>query len=174
MEEKYTLTVYTENQLELINKIAIMFLRKKINLVNLNISECEIDKMHRFTIVIRTTSEIVQNLVHQIEKIIDVFRCYCNTDEEIFSAQTALYKLPTDMMINNESLELLFKKYNATFLSIEKKYTVFEVTAQENEIDNLTTILNQYELVEFVKSSKIALIKGSEGFAKELSEMENY
>ena len=174
MKEKYTLTVYTENQLELINKIAIMFLRKKINLVNLNISECEIDKMHRFTIVIRTTSEIVQNLVHQIEKIIDVFRCYCNTEEEIFSAQTALYKLPTDMMINNESLELLFKKYNAAFLSIEKKYTVFEVTAQENEIDNLTTILNQYKLVEFVKSSKIALIKGSEGFAKELSEMENY
>lgn len=174
MEEKYTLTVYTENQLELINKIAIMFLRKKINLVSLNISECEIDKMHRFTIVIRTTSEIVQNLVHQIEKIIDVFRCYCNTDEEILSAQTALYKLPTDMMINNESLDLLFKKYNAAFLSIEKKYTVFEVTAQENEIDNLTTILNQYELVEFVKSSKITLIKGSEGFAKELSEMENY
>lgn len=174
MEEKYTLTVYTENQLELINKIAIMFLRKKINLVNLNISECEIDKMHRFTIVIRTTLEIVQNLVHQIEKIIDVFRCYCNIDEEIFSAQTALYKLPTDMMINNESLDLLFKKYNAAFLSIEKEYTVFEVTAQENEIDNLTTILNQYELVEFVKSSKIALIKGSEGFAKELSEMENY
>lgn len=174
MEEKYTLTVYTENQLELINRIAVMFLRKKINLVSLNISECEIDKMHRFTIVINAASEIVQNLVHQIEKIIDVFRCYCNTEEEIFSTQTALYKLPTDRMINNESLDLLFKKYNAAFLSIEKKYTVFEVTAQENEIDNLTTILNQYELVEFVKSSKIALIKGSEGFAKELLEMENY
>ena len=103
MEEKYTLTVYTENQLELINRIAVMFLRKKINLVSLNISECEIYKMHRFTIVINAASEIVQNLVHQIEKIIDVFRCYCNTEEEIFSAQTALYKLPTDRMINNET-----------------------------------------------------------------------
>ena len=173
MKEKYTLTVYAENQLELINKIAIMFLRKKVSLISLNISLCEIDKMYRFTIVINAASEVVQNLVHQIEKIIDVFKCYCNTEEEIISTQTALYKLPTDMMINDKGLDPLLKKYNANFLSIEKEYTVFEVIGQKNEIDNLTTALNQYGLVEFIKSSTIALIKDSEGFSKQLLEIDN-
>lgn len=172
MKEQYTLTVYTEDQIGLINKIAIMFFRKKINLKSLNISSCEIDKMYRFTIVVNETLEIVKNLSFQIEKIIDVFRCYYNTEEEIISTQTALFKITTEMTMKEENISRLMRQYNARFTSIEKDYTVFEVNGRENEIDNLTTALNRLGLVEFIKSSRIALIKSNEGFGKELLEME--
>nr|WP_315248658.1 acetolactate synthase small subunit [uncultured Flavobacterium sp.] len=171
MKEQYTLTVYTEDQIGLINKIAIIFFRKKINLKSLNISSCEIDKMYRFTIVVNETFEIVKNLTLQIEKIIDVFRCFCNTDQEIIQTQTALYKIPTSSIIKEDYTNRLFKQYNAKIIAIERDYTVFEVTGQESEINNLTSELDHYGLIEFVKSSRIALIKSSEGFAKELSDM---
>nr|WP_315247433.1 acetolactate synthase small subunit [uncultured Flavobacterium sp.] len=174
MKEQYTLTVYTEDQIGLINKIAIMFLRKKINLKSLNISSCEIDKMYRFTIVVNETFEIVKNLTLQIEKIIDVFRCYCNTEHEILCTQAALYKVSTEMIMKEEKINHLMKQYNARFTVIEKDYTVFEVMGQENEIDNLTVALNRLGLVEFLKSSKIALIKSGEGFGKELSDIEKF
>lgn len=39
MKKEYTLTIYTENQVGLINKIAIMFSRRKISLESLNTSQ---------------------------------------------------------------------------------------------------------------------------------------
>lgn len=169
MKKEYTLTVYTEDQIGLINKITIMFSRKKVELKSLNISSSEIDKMYRFTIVITETPDAVKNLVHQIEKIIEVFKCYCNTNEEIFSTQTALYKLRTNTMMKAENLDDLLRKFNAKFLSIEKEYSAIEATGSENDIENLTAALNNYGLVEFVKSSKLSLNKSSDGFALELS-----
>ena len=173
MKTKYTLSVYTENQMELMNKIAIMFLRKKISLESLNVSLCEIDKMYRFTIVINETSEIVNNLVHQIEKIIDVFKCYCNTEEEIVCTQTALFKVSTNAVMNDQNFNFLLSQYTAKYVCIEKEYTIIEVMGLENKIDELATLLHQYELIEFIKSSKIALIKSNEGFATELLKMDN-
>lgn len=60
MKQEYTLTVYTENQVGLLNKIAIMFSRRKINLESLNTSPSEIDNIHRFTIVVVETEEVVK------------------------------------------------------------------------------------------------------------------
>lgn len=172
MKEEYTLTVYTEDQIGLMNKIAIMFLRKKIGFKSLNISSCEIANMYRFTIVVNETSEIVQNLTLQIEKIIDVFKCYCNNNEEILTVQTVLYKVSTKVLMTAENFDVILKKYSAKFASVKKKYTFIEFTGQENEVDCLTQALQKFELVEFVKSATVSLIKSSEGFEKELAELE--
>ncbi len=37
-KEEYTITVYTENQIGMINRIAILFSRRKINIESLNTS----------------------------------------------------------------------------------------------------------------------------------------
>ena len=79
MKKEHTLTVYTENQVGLLNKIAIIFSRRKINLESFNSSPSEIEKIYRFTIVVIETEEVVRNLVRQIEKIVDVFKVFNNT-----------------------------------------------------------------------------------------------
>ena len=50
-KKEYTITVYTENQVGLLNRIAIIFSRRKINIEILNTSPTEVDSVHRFTIV---------------------------------------------------------------------------------------------------------------------------
>jgi len=57
-KEEYTITVYTENQIGLLNRIAIIFSRRKINVESLNTSPSEVEGIHRFTIVIHETEEI--------------------------------------------------------------------------------------------------------------------
>ena len=52
MKQEFTVTVYTENQVGLLNRIAIIFSRRKINIESLNTSPSEIEGIHRFTIVI--------------------------------------------------------------------------------------------------------------------------
>lgn len=172
MKKEYTLTVYTENQSGLLNKIAIIFNRRKINLESLNTSPSEINNIYRFTIIIIETEDVVKNITRQLEKIIDVLKVYSNTNEEIIWQQMALYKVPTSVIIKEVKVERLLREYGAKAVVIREDYTVFEATGQDEEINNLLKELDKYGLIEFVKSGRIAIIKSSEGVHKKVLDME--
>jgi acetolactate synthase-1/3 small subunit len=173
MKQEFTLTIYTENHIGLINKIAIMFSRRKISLESLNTSPSEVENIYRFTIVVTETAAVVKNLVRQLEKIVDVFKVFCNTNDEIIWQQIALYKVPTSIIMKEVKVERLVRKYGAKAIVIRDDYTVFEVTGQEEEIQNVLQKLTKYGLIEFVKSSRVAINKESHGIHKMIVEMEN-
>jgi acetolactate synthase-1/3 small subunit len=78
MKQEYTITVYTENQVGLLNRIAIIFSRRKINIESLNVSPSEAEGIHRFTIVINEFEEVVRKLCRQIERQVEVLKAYFN------------------------------------------------------------------------------------------------
>ncbi len=172
MKKEYTLTIYTENQVGLINKIAIMFSRRKINLESMNSSPSEIAGIYRFTIVVSATETVVKNLVKQLEKLVDVFKVFFNTNDEIVWQQMALYKVPTSVIMKDVKVERLLREFGAKAVVIRDDYTVFETTGQDEEINNLLDELSKYGLIEFVKSARIAIIKSSEGIHKKVLKMD--
>lgn len=171
-KQEYTLTVYTENQVGLINKIAIMFSRRKISLESFNTSPSEIKNIYRFTIVVKETEMVVKNLVRQIEKLVDVFKVFYNTNDEIIWQQIALYKVPTAVIMKDVKVERLLRAFGANAVVIREDYTVFETTGQDEEVNNLLEELTKYGLIEFVRSSRIAIIKGSEGVHQKVLDMD--
>ena len=171
-QQEYTLTIYTENQVGLINKIAIMIITRKINQESLNTYTNEIPKIFRFTLVVRESETVVKNLVRQLEKIVDVFKVFYNTNDEIVWQQMALYKVPTETIMKDVKVERLLRQYGANAVVIRNDYTVFETTGQEEEINNLLNELHKYGLIEFVRSSRIAIIKSSEGVHNQVLQME--
>lgn len=172
MKQEYTITVYTENHIGLLNRIAIMFSRRKINVESLNTSPSEVDGIHRFTIVINESEEVVKKLVRQIEKQIEVLKAYYNTNDEIVWQELALYKVSTDKVIEDVKVERLLRKYGARAVVIRKDYTVFETSGHREEIDNLTQVLGPLGLIEFVRSARVAIINASTGFHEKLREFE--
>ena len=171
-KQEFTVTVYTENQIGLLNRIAIMFSRRKINIESLNTSPSEVDGIHRFTIVINETEEDVKKLVRQIEKQVDVLKAYFNTSDEIVWQEMALYKVPTDEIAEKVKVERLLREYGARAVVIRKDYTVFETSGHREETDKLVQVLEPYGLIEFVRSARVAIIKGSSGFHAKLKEFE--
>src|SRR5260221_9687769 len=95
-KQEYTISVYTENQIGLINRIAILFSRRKINIESLNTSPSEVEGIHRFTIVINETEEVVRKLCRQLEKQVEILKAYYNTNDEIIYQELAIYKGATD------------------------------------------------------------------------------
>src|SRR5688572_10854189 len=172
-KQEYTITVYTENQIGLLNRIAIIFSRRKINIESLNTSPSEVDSVHRFTIVINETEDVVRKLVSQIEKQVEVLKAYYNTNEEIVWQELALYKVSTDEIAEKVKVERLLRQYGARVVAIRKDYTVFETTGHREETDALIKVLEPYGLIEFVRSARVAIIKTSEGFHSKLKEFEN-
>ncbi|HTF29679.1 MAG TPA: acetolactate synthase small subunit, partial [Flavitalea sp.] len=164
MKQEFTVTVYTENQIGLLNRIAIIFSRRKINVESLNTSPSEIEGIHRFTIVINETEDVVKKLARQIEKQVDVLRAFYNTDEEIVWQELALYKVSTDAIAEKVKVERLLREYGARAVVIRKDYTIFETSGHREETDRLVTVLEPYGLIEFVRSARVAIIKASSGF----------
>lgn len=171
-KKEYTITVYTENQVGLLNRIAIIFSKRKINIESLNTSPSEVESVHRFSIVINETEEVVRKLCRQIEKQVEVLKAYYNTNDEIIWQELAMYKVPTDVITEQVKVERLLSQHGAKAVVIRKDYTVFEVAGQREETDNLISVLEPYGLIEFVRSARIAIIKNSEGFHHKLKEFE--
>ena len=172
IKQEYTITVYTENQIGLLNRIAIIFSRRKINIDSLNTSPSEVDSVHRFNIVINETEEVVRKLCRQIEKQVEVLKAYYNTEEEIVWQELALYKVPTDVIAETVQVERLLREYGAKAVVIRKDYTVFEATGHREETDRLLKVLEPFGLIEFVRSARVAIIKNSDGFHKKLKSFE--
>jgi acetolactate synthase I/III small subunit len=171
-KQEYTITVYTENQIGLLNRIAIIFSKRKINIESLNTSPSEVDSVHRFTIVINETEEVVRKLCRQIEKQVEVLKAYYNTGDEIIWQELALYKVPTDIIAEQVKVERLLSQHGAKAVVIRKDYTVFEVAGHREETDNFIKVLEPFGLIEFVRSARIAIIKDSDGFHNKLKEFE--
>ena len=171
-KQEFTITVYTENQIGLINRIAILFSRRKINIESLNTSPSEVPGIHRFTIVINETEDVVRKLCRQLEKQIEILKAYYNTNDEIIWQELALYKVPTDEIAEKVKVERLLRQYGARAVAIRKDYTVFETTGQREEIERLVEALEPYGLIEFVRSARVAIIKESAGFHEKLKEFE--
>jgi acetolactate synthase I/III small subunit len=171
-KQEYNITIYTENQVGLLNRIAIIFTRRKINIESLNTSPSEIDSIHRFNIVIIESEEVVRKLCRQIEKQVEVLKVYYHTNEDIIWQELALYKVSTDVIAEKVSVERLLRENGARAVVIRKDYTVFETTGHREETDNLINILQPYGLIEFVRSARVAIIKNSEGFNAKLREFE--
>ncbi len=174
MKREYTITVYTENQVGLLNRIAIIFSKRKINIISLNTSPSEVSGIHRFTIVIQETEEVVMKLVRQIEKQVDILRAFFNTEDEIVWQEMALYKVPTDAIAEKVKVERLLREFGARAVAIRKDYTVFETTGHREETDRLVAVLEPFGLIEFVRSARVAIIKASDGFHERLRDFEEH
>lgn len=171
-KQEYTITLYTENSIGILGRVAGIFTRRKINIESLSTSPSEIENIHRFTIVIEESEEVVRKLCMQIEKQIDVLKAYFNNNDELIWQEQALYKVPTNIIAEKAYVERLLRQYGANTVVIRNDYTVFETAGHREEIDNLTQELTKYGLIEFVRGARIAIIKASAGFHEKLLQFE--
>ncbi len=170
-EKEYTISVLTEDKAGLINHITIIFTRRKLNIGSLNVSTTEVEGVSRFTIVLTTTRELVEKVVKQIRKLIDVLGAFVYEEDEVYYQEIALYKVPTKVFLNGNSIETLVRNNGARILVIEEDHIVIEKTGHKKDTHELYRQLEPYGLLEFVRSGRVAISKSkrrTEAYIKEL------
>ena len=73
-KQEFTIMAYTEDQVGLLQRITIIFTKRKINIESFTASESEMDGIYRFTIAVTETEELVAKVVKQIEKQVEVHK----------------------------------------------------------------------------------------------------
>ncbi|THF47912.1 acetolactate synthase small subunit [Flavobacterium supellecticarium] len=162
-KQEFTITIYTENANGLINRIALLFFKMKININSINAGPTEVSDIQRFTIVVVDTDDTIRKLAYLLEKQVDVLKVYYYTNEELIWQEMALYKVPTKIMVSRTQGIQILREYKISILVIRKDYTVFEVTGHRDEINELMEVLKPLGLEEFSISSRIAVAKNGYG-----------
>ena len=88
---KYTVSVYTEDSVGLLNRISAIFQKRHINIESFNSSMTEIENVQRWTILVITSESLIKKIVGQINKQIEVIQAYYHTDEETIYQESCLF-----------------------------------------------------------------------------------
>lgn len=162
MNEQHTIIAFSENAVGLLNRITIIFTRRHINIESLTVSESSIKGIHKFTIVIDANKDLCEKVTKQIEKQVEVLKAFYYTNDEIIYQEIALYKVPTDKLIADSSVETLVRKGNARIIEVTPDYTVIEKTGHESETGELFEQLNSTcGVKQFSRTGRIAVTRGN-------------
>lgn len=171
MEKKeYTIMVYTENHIGILNRLTIIFTRRGINIESLNVSESEVHGISRFTIVVNVTEDLAIKVTKQIEKIVEVIRA--SYYDDVIHQEVAMYKIRSNSFTNGDHVEDLIRKHNARILRIGADYIILEKTGHKADTQNLFDELSPYGVLQFVRSGRIALTKGTKELSVFLQELD--
>lgn len=160
-QQLYTVTVFSENQVGLLNQISIIYTRRGVNIESLTVSPSSIEGIHKFTITAWSDRTLMEKIVKQIEKRIDVLKAFLYTDDEIVYQEVALYKVPTLKLLEEEHLEDIIRHHGARILEITHEYTVLEKTGHKDETEALFEELKRYGITQFVRSGRVAVTKST-------------
>jgi acetolactate synthase-1/3 small subunit len=171
-KQKFTVSVYTESNIGLINRVSAIFLKRHINIESLTVSPSEIDQINRFTVVVIVSETLIKKVVGQLEKQVEVIKVFYHTEEEIIYQETAMVKLSTEYLYD-EKIQKRLKLRRAHMVIITKDFFVIETTGLKEDIDKFYCKLKPYGLLQFVRSGRIAITRPRMGISDYLNEKFN-
>ncbi|MGB5553750.1 MAG: acetolactate synthase small subunit [Flavobacteriaceae bacterium] len=155
----FTISVYSENNVGLLNRISGIFLKRHINIESLNVSKSEIEGVSKFTIVIYTSEDWTRKIVGQIEKQIEVIKAFYHTDDETIYQESALFKIASDLLFDERQIQNIIKENNSQIVTVARDFFVLAKSGRRSEIDVMHEQLKPFGIMQFVRSGRIAVSK---------------
>lgn len=157
--KQFTVSVYTENNIGLLNRISAIFQRRHINIESINSSASEIEGVTRWTILVNMTEDQMKKIIGQIEKQVEVIKAYYHTDEETIYQESCMFKIKSDLLFDERQIQNIIKESNARIVTVNKEFFVLEKSGRRNEIELLHRELSVFGIMQFVRSGRIAVTK---------------
>ena len=156
----YTITVFSENTVGLLGQITIIFTRRALNIETLSVSPSAIEGIHKFTITLFTTKDVVEKVVKQIDKRVDIIKSYYNTDDDLVYQEIALYKVATDKLLQLGSIENWIRDHNTRILEMNETFVVFQKAGHYDETQRFFKELSEtVGVLQFIRSGRVAITK---------------
>jgi acetolactate synthase-1/3 small subunit len=173
MNKTYTISIYSENNVGLLNRISAIFLKRHINIESLTTSQSEIKDVFRFIIIVKVSEASVKKLIQQIEKQVDVIKAFYHTDEETIFQESALYKVKSSALFEERHIQNIIKESHANIVTVSPEFFVIEKTGFRSETDRLYQDLAPFGLLQFVRSGRISITKSKMGISEILKKFKS-
>lgn len=157
---KYTLAVLVDNKPGVLTHIAGLISRRAFNIESIAAGHSEEPDITRINIVVDVDDEFqLDQVINQLSKLIDVIKIVNLTTVDSIQRELVLIKVKANPATRSDIVNIV-EIFRAKIVDVNRETMVIELTGEENKIDALCEVLSEYEIIEIVRTGKIALSRG--------------
>ena len=158
---KHTISVLVENHFGVLTHVAGLFSARGFNIDSLAVGETHDTSVSRMTIVVNGDDRIVEQIIKQLNKLVDVIMVEDLSDDEIIDRELVLVKINADSKSRNDILQVV-NTFRAKVVDVNPQSMTIEVTGGESKIDAMLELLQPFGIRETVRTGLVALARRKE------------
>ena len=157
----HTLSVYVANKPGVLARIAQVFARRGFNIDSLVVSPSVDGHFSRMTITTIGDPTMLNQIIQQVSKLIDVLQCIDHTNEDVVIKELALIKVMIGAEIRTEALQIA-DHFGAKTVDLTENSIIFQITGNSDKLDAMIRLMKKFKVVELVRTGKVVMARGGE------------
>ena len=156
---KHTIAVQVENKFGVLSRVAGLFSARGYNIESLSVGETVDPVVSRMTIVVHGDEFVIEQVMKQLHKLIDVIKVTDLTDDGHVDRELVLVRVNAEPQHREEILRMA-DIFRAKVVDVTQVSFVLEVTGDEGKIDAFLELLRPMGIQEVVRTGKVAISRG--------------
>jgi len=156
-----TLAVLALNKPGVLARISGLLSRRVFNIESITAGYTEEPDVTRITLVVKGDSHILDQVMKQLSKLVDVIKIVELKAEESVDRELALIKVKAEANRRSDIVNLV-SVFRANIIDVSKETMVIEILGDEKKINAFCAVVEDYGIVEMVRTGKVALSRGAE------------
>src|SRR6266545_5252226 len=155
-----TLSVVVENRFGVLSRIAGLISARGYNIESLTVAGSSDPVLSRITMVVHCESELAQQMLKQMNKLVDVVNAVDLTDANCVERELILVRVRAS---SEKRATLLTEAeiFRARVVTATPENYVFEVTGDSGKVEAFLEVVRPYGIDEMVRTGKVALQRNS-------------
>ncbi len=156
---KHTVSVLVANKSGVLARIASLFSRRGFNIESLSVGQTEREEISRITLVVIGDEAVLEQLMKQLNKLIDVYKISDLTNDSVVSRGLALIKVESTPRNRSEIMQIV-DVFRGKIVDVGKDSVMVEITGNEEKINAIEELFKPFGIKELVRTGKIAMGRG--------------
>lgn len=162
MIEKHTLIALMEDKPGVLNRVSSLFRRRNYNIESLAVGHSETPNISRMTIVVNGDNRVVEQVVKQLNKLINVTDVSNVSDQPTVIRELALVKVKAGPGSRSEIIELV-QVFRGRVVDVGPASMTVEITGPEDRVNSLIRLLQPYGIEELARTGRVAMVRSGNG-----------
>jgi acetolactate synthase-1/3 small subunit len=157
---RHSISVLVENQFGVLARIAGLFSGRGFNIDSLSVGETIDPSVSRMTIVVKGDERILEQVMKQLNKLINVIRVVDLTKEEHVGREMVMIKVTANKDDRAEVLNIT-DIFRGKIVDVGPDTYTIEITGDENKINAIINLLKPFGIKEIARTGKVCMGRGS-------------
>lgn len=159
-KHRHTVVALMEDHPGVLNRVVNLFRRRGFNIDSLTVGPTEAHKISRMTLVVNGSDNVVEQVVKQLYKVVDVLKVTDVTEEKTVVRELALLKVNTTASTRSEIMQIV-DIYRAKIVDVAQDSIIVEVTGSEEKIESLFELVKRFGVREMVRTGRVVMTRGA-------------
>jgi acetolactate synthase-1/3 small subunit len=155
---EHVISVLVENKSGVLARIAGLFSGRGYNIDNLCVAPTQDSAVSRMTIVCRGDDPIIEQILKQLNKLIDVVKVQDLTTDEHVERELALVKVACTSETRADIIQLV-NVFRARVIDVDLKTLTVEVVGDARKTEALIELLRSFGIRELVRTGRVAILR---------------